>query len=76
MFRILNFQCYGVYFQPTLESYHAFSFSNFLIVPSVREKIKVILALAIPTGAPTTLVDKMIQTPQLAALKTIKILSM
>ena len=50
--------------------------NNFLIIPVVREKIKVKLALAIPTGAPTTLADEMIQTPLLVALKTIKILSM
>ena len=49
--------------------------SNILIIPVVREKIKVKLALAIPTGAPTTLADKTIQTPLLVALKTIKILS-
>ena len=51
-------------------------FSNFLTIPVVREKIKVKLALAIPTGAPTTLADEMIQTPLLVAHKTIKILSM
>ena len=50
--------------------------SNFLIIPVVREKNKVKLALAIPIGAPTTPADKMIQTPLLVALKTIKILSM
>ena len=50
--------------------------SNFLIYPFVREKIKVKLALAIPTGAPTTLAGEMIQTPLLVALKTIKILPM
>ena len=50
--------------------------SNFFIIPVVRDKIKVKLALAIPTGAPTTLADEMIQTPLLVALKTIKILSM
>ena len=50
--------------------------SNFLIIPVVKEKIKVKIALAIPTGAPTVLTDEMIQTPQLVALKTIKILSM
>ena len=50
--------------------------SNFLIIPVVREKIKVKLALAIPTGAPTILADEMIQTPLLVALKAIKILSM
>ena len=50
--------------------------SNFLIIPVVGEKIKVKLALAILTGAPTTLADKMIQTPLLFALKTIRIFSM
>ena len=50
--------------------------SNFLIIPVVREKIKVKLTLAIPAGAPTTLADGMIQTPLVVALKTIKILSM
>ena len=51
-------------------------FNNFLIIPVVREKNKVKLALAIPTGAPTTLADEMIQTPLLVTLKTIKILPM
>ena len=36
----------------------------------VREKNKVRLALAIPTGAPTILVNKIIDTPPLVALKT------
>ena len=49
--------------------------SNFLIIPVDREKIKVKLALAILTGAPTTLADEIIQTPLLAELKAIKILS-
>ena len=49
--------------------------SNFLIIPIVREKIKVKLALAIHTGVPTTLVNEMIDTPPLAALKTIKTFS-
>ena len=47
-------------------------FNNFLTIPVVREKIKVKLALAIPTGAPTILVNEIIDTPPLAALKTIK----
>ena len=51
-------------------------FSNFLTIPVVREKIKVKLALAIPTGAPIILVNEIIDTPPLVALKTIKILSM
>ena len=50
--------------------------SNFLIIPVFRENIKVKLALAIATGAPTTLSDKMIQTPLLVELKTILIFSM
>ena len=45
--------------------------SNFLIIPVVKEKIKVKLALTILTGAPTTLANKMIDTPPLAVLKTI-----
>ena len=48
--------------------------SNFLVIPVVREKIKVKLAPAIPTDAPTTLAEEIIQTPLLVALKTIKIL--
>ena len=51
-------------------------FSNFLTIPVVREKIKVKLALAIPTGAPTILVNEQIDTPPVVALKTIKMLSM
>ena len=50
-------------------------FSNFLTIPVVSEKIKVKLALAIPTGTPTILVNKIIDTPLVAALKTIKTLS-
>ena len=50
--------------------------NNFLIIPVVREKIKVRLALTIQAGAPITLANKMIQTPLLVALKTDKILSM
>ena len=49
--------------------------SNILIIPVVREKIKVKLALAIPTGAPIILVNEIIDTPPVVALKTIKILS-
>ena len=47
--------------------------SKFFIIPVVREKIKVKLALAIPTGAPTMLVKEMIDTPPIVALKTIKL---
>ena len=49
--------------------------SNFLIILFVREKIKVKHALAIPTGAPITLVNEIIDTPPVVALKTIKDLS-
>ena len=44
-------------------------FNNFLTIPVVREKIKVRLALAIPTGAPIILVNEIIDAPLLAALK-------
>ena len=47
--------------------------STFFIIPVVREKIKVKLALAIPTGAPTMLVKEMIDTPPIVALQTIKL---
>ena len=47
--------------------------SNFLIISVVQEKIKVNLAPTIPTGAPTTLIEEMIQTPPFSSLKTIKI---
>ena len=51
-------------------------FNNFLTIPVVREKIKVKLALAIPTGAPIIVVNEIIDTPPLVALKIIKTLSM
>ena len=47
-------------------------FNNFLVIPVVREKNKIRLALAIPNGAPTILVNEIIDTPPLVALKTIK----
>ena len=50
--------------------------SNFLTIPVLREKIKVTLALSIPTGAPITLENEIIDTPPLAALKAIQTLSM
>ena len=37
--------------------------SNFLVIPVVREKNRVELALALPRGAPTTLVNKQIDNP-------------
>ena len=51
-------------------------FSNFLYIPVVKEKIKVKLVPAIPTGSPTTLEEEIMQTPPLVELKTIKSLSM
>ena len=51
-------------------------FNNFLTIPVVREKIKVKLVLTIPTGAPIILVNEIIHTSQLVALKAIKTLSM
>ena len=53
-----------------------FIFNKFLTIPVVREKIKVRLALAIPAGVPKILVNEIIDTPLLVALKTIKTLSM
>ena len=49
-----------------------FIFSNVLTISLVREKIKVKLALAIPTGAPTILINEIIDTPPVAALKQLK----
>ena len=43
-----------------------------MIIPVVREKSKVRLALAIPTEAPAMLVNEIIDTSPLVALKTIK----
>ena len=48
--------------------------SNFLTVPVVREETKVKLAIAILTGAPTTLVNEQIGIPSLVTLKIIKTL--
>ena len=49
--------------------------SNLLIVPVVRETIKVKLALTILTGAPTTLTEEILQTLTLVALFKFKTLS-
>ena len=51
-------------------------FNNVSIIKVLREKIKVKLELAVPTGAPTIVVSEIIDTPPIVALKTIKILSM
>ena len=50
-------------------------FNNFLVIPVLREKIKIKLVLAIPTGTPTILVNEQIDSPPVVALKTIKIMS-
>ena len=74
-------QCYYVCFEPAYEFYHAFFFfflvilNNFLIIPVVKEKIRVRLALAIPADAPITLANEIIDIPPVVALRTIKILS-
>ena len=44
---------------------------SFLIIPVVREKIRVKLAPALPIEAPATLTEEVIHTPLLVALKTI-----
>ena len=51
-------------------------FSNFLMIPAVREKIKVKLTLAIPTDATIVVVNGIIDIPPVVALKIINILSM
>ena len=43
------------------------------MIPVAREKIKVKLALAIPTGAPIVVVNEITDIPPVAALKIIKI---
>ena len=45
------------------------------MIPVVKEKIKVKLALTILTGAPVVVVNETIDIPPVVALKTIKILS-
>ena len=43
------------------------------MIPVVIEKLKVKLALAIPTGAPIAVVNEIIDIPQVVALKIMKI---
>ena len=50
--------------------------NSFLIIPVDNEKIKVKLALVIPTGAPITLAKEIIDTHPCVAERTIIILSM
>ena len=42
---------------------------NVFTIPVVREKIRVKIALAIPTGAPARLINEQIDTPLVVALK-------
>ena len=46
------------------------------MIPVVKEKIKVKLALTIPNDVPIALVNETIDTPLVVAVKTINILSM
>ena len=46
------------------------------MIPVVREKMKVKLALAIPTGTPIVVVNKIIDIPPVVVLKIIKIFFM
>ena len=46
------------------------------MIPVVREKIKVKLAIVIPTGAPIVVVNEIIDIHPVVALQVIKILSM
>ena len=50
--------------------------NNFFIIPVAKENTIVNPALAIPTGAPTTVAWETIQTPPVVVEKIIKILSM
>ena len=79
MTEILKFQYYLVYFSETKYLIMFFFLflilSNFLIIPEVKERIKVKFALAIPTRAPITIVNEIIDTPSFVAETTIKNLS-
>ena len=48
---------------------------TFFIIPVARENTRVKLALTIPAGAPITLSKEILDTPPLAADKTIRSLS-
>ena len=49
------------------------TFNNFLTIPVVIEKLKVKLALAIPTGAPIVFVNEIIDIHHLLHLKQLKL---
>ena len=59
-----------------LSCFFSYFTQYFLIIPVVKDKIKVKLALVFPTGAPITVVKRKMNTPPLVPDKTIKILSM
>ena len=63
--KIRNLSCFFLFFLVIS--------NNFLTIPV--EKIKVKLALTIPTGAPTKPEKEIIDIPPVVALKTIKTLS-
>ena len=46
------------------------------MIPVDKERIKVKLALAVPTGAPIPVVNEITDIPPVVALKIIKILSL
>ena len=48
-------------------------FSNFLTIPVVQEKNKVSLALGIPTGVPTIVVNEIIDTHHFLYLKQLNL---
>ena len=76
MTKILKFQYYLVYFSETKYLIMFFFLflilSNFLIIPVVKERIKVEFALAISTRATITVVKEIIDTPPFVAETTIK----
>ena len=74
MFGILRFNAIEFTFSQ-YENFVMHFLFNSLIIPVVREKIKVRLALALLVGTSTTLAIEMIQTALLIALRTINILS-
>ena len=79
MTEILKFQYYLVYFSETKYLIMFFFLflilSNFLIIPVVKERIKVEFALAISTRATITVVKEIIDTPPFVAETTTKNLS-
>ena len=50
-------------------------FKTFFIIPVAKENTRVKLALAIPAGAPITLIKEIINTSPLVADRTVKVLS-